>query len=133
MHLDLVNGHPDPTYADYMSLTDINHDGMRSHITYEGNKIQGLNDTLDVGLRVKRIISPGADAANHIRKFEYESPVPSGPTEPFYQLYMNVDCIHQPSNNSEYFSITYTLNSSPIYEGPSIRDTKGLLWPCNGI
>ena len=124
VHLDLVNGHPDPTYADYMSLTDINHDGMRSHITYEGNKIQGLNDTLDVGLRVKRIISPGADAANHIRKFEYESPVPSGPTEPFYQLYMNVDCIHQPSNNSEYFSITYTLNSSPIYEGPSIRDTK---------
>ena len=124
VHLELVNGHPDPAYSDYMSLTRINHDGVISDIIYEGNEIQEFNNTVHVGVRVKKITSTGLSVHNHIRKFEYDFPHPSGPTEPYYQLYMKVNCSRQPSGYAELYSLTYTLNSSPIYEGPSIQDTR---------
>ncbi len=124
VHLELVNGHPDPAYSDYMSLTRINHDGVISDIIYEGNEIQEFNNTVHVGVRVKKITSTGLSVHNHIRKFEYDFPHPSGPTEPYYQLYMKVNCSRQPSGYAELYSLTYTLNSSPVYEGPSIQDTR---------
>ena len=124
IHLDLINGYPNSQYAEYMSLTQIKHDGVITDITYEGNEVQEFNNTVYVGVRVKKIRSHGKSVQNHIRKFEYDFPHPSGPTEPYYQLYMKVNCSRQPSGAAELYSLTYTLNSSPVYEGSSIQDTK---------
>ena len=124
VHLDLVNGFPNSTYADYMSLTQIIHNGITSNIIYEGNEIQGINNLIQIGVRVKKIISGGTSVSNHIRKFEYENPKSSGPIEPYYQLYMKVNCSRQPHGYAELYSATYTLNSSPVYEGASILDTR---------
>jgi len=76
-------GTPVPDEADYMSMTEANHDGAKTCFEYEGaSLVSYAYQDHYIGLRVKRITVKDNDTVCQTKHFTYDEPSFSGLTSP---------------------------------------------------
>ena len=115
-----TNGKPDPYFADYMSLLEVNHDGMITSYVYEGNVI----DSTSVGIRVKQIQESVGNEIIRFRNFTYGNPVAAGQTEVLEETYMTSLFTQIGDSAIPQYKFTYSIYDFPVTEGRSILDTR---------
>ena len=121
---ELTNGHPNPEYADYMSLISVDNDGAVTRFSYEGSVITASGKDYSVGVRVKSIILPGQLTPVRARYFKYESPVCSTPYVPALDMYCTASLSLRLVEWVSLNDWNYTLYETPVTIGPSIYDAR---------
>lgn len=122
------NGFPDASKATYMSLLEVDHDGVVTKYEYAGNNINDGGRTNSVGVHVKSIEVSTAEGPVQYRNFEYSGAVADGPVVPSVDMYVSlsppvVSALTTPGFTSvETWS--FVLHSTPVTIGSSIRDTR---------
>ena len=127
--LDLTNGFPASEYADYMSLTSVNHDGAITNFYYEGSIYKSGNEAYSIGTRVRDIVLTDNPMPTQVRHFTYEDAEASGHYEPMPMYYTTVSMKPRSYSESDTIAVqvadwTYTFHDTPVTLGPSIRDTR---------
>ena len=125
-NINLVKGHPNPDYADYMSLVSVNNDGAETQFVYEGNSFNASFGPSSIGVRVQKIVLTGEGLRPaRVRYFGYESPGFTGESEPTPDMYCTsqIQVIGLAMGAAAY-SCQLALHDSPVSLGPSIRDTR---------
>ena len=121
---DLTNGFPDSSYADYMSLSAVEHDGARTSFSYRASLITVGDETYSVGVCVRHVMVQEGMNVIQVRRFTYDLPVASGPYVPSVYDYLTISMAARAENLTEACDWTYSLHETPVTIGPSLRDTR---------
>ena len=125
--LSLDWGTPDPTEADYMSLTSANHDGAETCFTYEGSYYSpGGNTSYPIGIRVKEIIvKDNASTVVRKRNFTYSNASYDGRYYPMPDDYTTVSASQSVTGfNTLTYTWSFSVHETPVTDGPGLMDAR---------